>query len=97
MAVELPRTVNLKVTYSEPTVKGNTSSNAMKTVTVEGGAQVAVPLFIKTDEEIVINTEDGTYKERAKQLASEDFAKNFQSFSHSHKRKATVRGGFFIS
>ena len=55
-----------KVTYSEPTVKGNTSSNAMKTVTVEGGAQVAVPLFIKTDEEIVINTEDGTYKERAK-------------------------------
>ena len=38
----------------------------MKTVTVEGGAQVAVPLFIKTDEEIVINTEDGTYKERAK-------------------------------
>ena len=66
MAVELPRTVNLKVTYSEPTVKGNTSSNAMKTVTVEGGAQVAVPLFIKTDEEIVINTEDGSYKERAK-------------------------------
>ena len=66
MAVELPRTVSLKVTYSEPTVKGNTSSNAMKTVTVEGGAQVQVPLFIKTDEEIVINTEDGSYKERAK-------------------------------
>ena len=66
LAVELPKTVNLKVTYAEPAVKGNTSTNAMKTVTVEGGAQVQVPLFIKTDEEIVINTEDGSYKERAK-------------------------------
>ena len=66
MAVELPRTVNLKVTYAEPAVKGNTSTNAMKTVTVEGGAEVQVPLFIKTDEEIVINTADGSYKERAK-------------------------------
>jgi elongation factor P len=58
--------VNLKVTYAEPAVKGNTSTNAMKTVTVGGGAQVQVPLFIKTDEEIVINTADGSYKERAK-------------------------------
>ena len=66
MTVELPRTVTLKVTYAEPTVKGNTSSNALKTVTVEGGAEVHVPLFIKTDEQIVINTEDGSYKERAK-------------------------------
>ena len=45
MAVELPRTVNLKVTYAEPAVKGNTSTNAMKTVTLEGGAQVQVPLL----------------------------------------------------
>ena len=37
-----------------------------ETVTVDGGAQVQVPLFIKTDEEIVINTADGSYKERAK-------------------------------
>ena len=64
--VELPSTVNLKVTYAEPAVKGNTSTNAMKTVIAEGGAQVQVPLFIKTDEEIVINTADGSYKERAK-------------------------------
>ena len=65
MAVELPRTVNLKG-FTQSLRKGNTSTNAMKTVTVEGGAQVQVPLFIKTDEEIVINTADGSYKERAK-------------------------------
>jgi elongation factor P len=93
MAVELPRTVNLKVTYSEPTVKGNTSSNAMKTVTVEGGAEVAVPLFIKTDEEIVINTEDGSYKSARNRLLKT--AKNFQIF-HIHKRKATVPRWFFL-
>jgi elongation factor P len=66
LTVELPKTVTLKVTYAEPAVKGNTSTNAMKTVTVEGGAEVKVPLFIQTDEVIIINTEDGSYKERAK-------------------------------
>lgn len=66
LSCELPATVSLEVTYTEPAVKGNTSTNATKAATVETGAEVKVPLFINTHERIVVNTTDGTYKERSK-------------------------------
>jgi elongation factor P len=66
LSCELPATVALEVTYSEPAVKGNTSTNATKNATLETGAEVKVPLFIDQGEKIVINTTDGSYKERAK-------------------------------
>ena len=66
LSVEVPQTVVMEVTYTEPGMKGNTATNTLKPATVESGAEIRVPLFIEIGEKIVINTADGTYKERAK-------------------------------
>jgi elongation factor P len=66
LSVEVPQTVIMEVTYTEPGMKGNTATNTLKPATVESGAEIRVPLFIEIGEKIVINTADGTYKERAK-------------------------------
>ncbi len=66
LGCELPQHVVVKVTYSEPAVKGNTSTNATKNAEIETGATIQVPLFIEQDELIKINTEDGSYIERVK-------------------------------
>ena len=66
VSCEIPGTVVLEVTYTEPGMKGNTATNTLKPATVETGAEVRVPLFIENGEKIVVNTADGTYKERAK-------------------------------
>jgi elongation factor P len=47
-------------------MKGNTATNTLKPATVETGAEIRVPLFMEIGEKIVVNTADGTYKERAK-------------------------------
>ena len=67
MGVELPPNVNLRVTYSEPGLKGDTATRALKPATVETGATVMVPLFVDTDELIKINTATGEYVERVKE------------------------------
>ena len=66
LSVELPATWVYEVTYTEPGMKGNTATNTLKPATVDTGAEVRVPLFIEQGEKIVLNTEDGTYRERAK-------------------------------
>ena len=66
MGVELPPSVNMRVTYSEPGVKGDTATRAMKAATIETGATVMVPLFVNTDELIKIDTKTGQYVERVK-------------------------------
>lgn len=66
MSVELPPTVNLKITYSEPGLKGDTATRTLKPATVETGATVMVPLFVDTDEMIKIDTKTGAYVERVK-------------------------------
>ncbi|MBC7391436.1 MAG: elongation factor P [Opitutaceae bacterium] len=66
LSCELPPFVPLQVTYTEPAVKGNTSSNAMKSATLETGAVINVPMFIEQDEWIRVDTRDGTYYERVK-------------------------------
>ena len=65
LGLDLPDKVELKVTHTEPAVKGNTTNNAMKDAEVETGLQVRVPLFIEEGEIIVISTEDGKYVSRA--------------------------------
>jgi elongation factor P len=67
LSVEMPASVILEVTHTEPGVKGNTATNATKPATVETGAEVNVPLFINEGDKIRIETEKGTYKERIKE------------------------------
>ncbi|GAA4278825.1 elongation factor P [Aquimarina mytili] len=67
LSVEMPASVILEVTATEPGVKGNTATNATKPATVETGAEVMVPLFINEGDKIKIETEKGTYKERIKE------------------------------
>lgn len=64
--VELPKNVYLKVTYAEDAVKGDTSSSITKDATLETGIKVKVPPFIKTGDEISVDTESGAYRERKK-------------------------------
>ena len=67
LSVEMPASVILEVTATEPGVKGNTATNATKPATVETGATVNVPLFINEGDKIKVETEKGTYKERIKE------------------------------
>ncbi len=63
---DVPTKVVLKVTYTEPGVKGDTATNATKPATVETGAEVRVPLFINEGENIEVDTRDGSYLGRVK-------------------------------
>ncbi|BBN07234.1 elongation factor P [Marchantia polymorpha subsp. ruderalis] len=62
--MDLPVTVKLKVIQADPGVKGDTAQGGTKTVTVETGATVNVPLFVNQDDTIVIQTKDGSYISR---------------------------------
>lgn len=63
--VELPASVALKVTYTEPGIQGDRSSGGTKPATVETGVEIQVPLFIKNDEIVLVDTRDGSYLGRA--------------------------------
>jgi elongation factor P len=63
---ELPVKVTMKVTYTEPGIKGDTATNTLKPATVESGAEVRVPLFIGEGETIEIDTRDGSYVGRVR-------------------------------
>lgn len=67
MSVELPDKIVVKVTYSEPGLKGDTATRTLKPATVEGGATVNVPLFVNEGELIRVNTKTGEYIERVKE------------------------------
>jgi elongation factor P len=64
IGVELPPTVVLQITSSEPGIKGDTASGATKPATLSTGAVVNVPLFIKEGEWIKVDTDSGNYLER---------------------------------
>jgi elongation factor P len=66
LTCELPSFVVLEVTYSEPGIKGDTATNAMKPATLETGAKVNVPLFVNEGDKIKIDTSSRAYVERAK-------------------------------
>ncbi len=67
LAAELPTTVVMEITYTEPGLKGDTATNATKPATTETGAEIRVPLFINEGDKVKINTEDGSYVERIKE------------------------------
>ncbi|SIK35676.1 elongation factor P [Mycobacteroides abscessus subsp. abscessus] len=65
IGVELPKTVELEVTETEPGIKGDTATGATKSATVETGYTLNVPLFVNEGDVLVINTSDGSYISRA--------------------------------
>ena len=65
ISIELPTFVNLKITHTEPGIKGDTATTSFKPATVETNAQVQVPLFVSEGDVIKIDTRTGTYIERA--------------------------------
>ena len=63
-AIEPPITVELRVTETEPGVKGDTATGATKPAIVETGAQIMVPLFVNQDDMVKIDTRSGEYLSR---------------------------------
>ena len=63
---EMPVKTVLKITYTEPGLKGDTATNTLKPATVETGTTVSVPLFINEGEPIEVDTRDGSYVSRVK-------------------------------
>jgi elongation factor P len=63
---ELPVSVEMEVTYTEPGMKGDTATRTLKAATIETGAQLKVPLFINIGDRIKIDTRTGDYIERCK-------------------------------
>ena len=64
--IELPTSVFLEVTYTEPGLQGDRSTGGTKPATVETGATVNVPLFITTGEKVKVDTRDSSYLGRVK-------------------------------
>jgi elongation factor P len=65
--VNLPQFIVFDVTYTEPGVRGDTSSsNSLKAATIDTGATIMVPLFVNTGDRIKVDTTDKTYVERAR-------------------------------
>ena len=63
--LELPASVELTITYTEPGLQGDRSSGGTKPATVETGITIQVPLFIKQDEKVLVDTRTGAYLGRA--------------------------------
>ena len=66
MAVNLPQSVTLKIVEADPVVKGQTASSSYKPGLLENGLKIMIPPFVTSGDRIVVNTEDITYIERAK-------------------------------
>lgn len=64
ISIRPPAKAELKITEAGPAVRGNTSGNATKTVTLETGTTMNVPMFINQGDTIRVNTETGEYAER---------------------------------
>lgn len=67
LSIELPSSVNLRVTYTEPGFKGDSANNVLKPATLETGASVNVPIFVNEGELIRIDPRTGDYMERVKE------------------------------
>ncbi|MEH7441864.1 elongation factor P [Bacillus sp. JJ1122] len=65
LGVELPNTVELEVTETEPGIKGDTASGGTKPAIMETGLSVQVPFFINQGDRLIINTTDASYVSRA--------------------------------
>jgi len=65
LSITLPPKVKLKVTDTNPGVKGNSATNVYKDATLETGLKTKVPLFINIGDEIIVDTHDASYTNRA--------------------------------
>jgi len=65
IGVDLPNTVELKVTETEPGIKGDTATGGSKNAVLETGANVQVPFFVNVGDVLIIDTRTGTYVSRA--------------------------------
>lgn len=59
--VDLPASVELMITYTEPGLQGDRSTGGTKPATLETGAEIQVPLFIESDTKVKVDTRDGSY------------------------------------
>ena len=66
VGVRLPQQVVMEIVEADPVVKGQTASSSYKPAVLENGERVMVPPHIEAGTRIVVNTEDGSYVERAK-------------------------------
>lgn len=64
ISVDLPTFVELKITHTEPGLKGDTATTTYKAATVETGAVIQVPLFVNENDSIKVDTRTGEYVER---------------------------------
>ena len=64
---EMPVKTVLRITHSEPGIKGDTATNATKPATLETGVEIRVPLFIEEGELVQVDTRDGSYLQRMKE------------------------------
>lgn len=65
LGMNLPDKIALKIVHTEPAVKGNTTTSAMKDATLETGKVIKVPLFVEQDEMVLVSSKDGKYVSRA--------------------------------
>lgn len=63
--IQIPKKVTLKVVHAPEAVRGDSSGNITKDVELETGATIRAPMFIKSGDEVIVNTETGEYTERA--------------------------------
>lgn len=66
ITAEAPQHVVVNITYTEPGVQGDTATRTLKAATIETGAEIRVPLFINTGDNVKIDTHTGAYIERVK-------------------------------
>ena len=66
LSCELPQSIESKIIYTEPGVKGDTATNATKLAKIETGAEIQVPLFINENDKVKIDIRQGKYLERVK-------------------------------
>ena len=64
---EMPVKTVLRITHSEPGIKGDTATNTLKPATLETGVEIRVPLFIEDGELVQVDTRDGSYIQRVKE------------------------------
>ena len=66
VAIQLPQRVTLEIVETEPAMKGQTASSSFKPAILSNGVRTMVPPHVTTGTRVVIQTEDGSYVERAK-------------------------------
>ncbi|NOT76932.1 MAG: elongation factor P [Cyclobacteriaceae bacterium] len=66
ITAEAPQQVVVNITYTEPGVQGDTATRTLKVATIDTGAEIRVPLFINTGDNVKIDTQTGAYIERVK-------------------------------